>query len=185
MKFRAAAKPLLSQRYKIADVEDMGFPPHEKNENGVFRFDRDARQPRKGHMSTPPRTPNAREAVSGREGEAERTRKPMRQYPPKLLARILFVLLLSFLDAFFTLYLLHMGAVETNPVMAFFLEFGPAVFMVAKYGITVICVAVMLIGPIHMGEKGEKLADRLFYFLAGAFEIVILWELYMIFFGFG
>jgi hypothetical protein len=147
-------------------------------------------------MSPPPRTPNAREAVPNRESEAagqstesfreaERTRKPARRYPPKLLARILFVLLLSFLDAFFTLYLLHMGAVETNPVMAFFLEFGPAVFMIAKYGITVICVAVMLLGPIHMGEKGEKLADRLFYFLAGAFEIVILWELYMIFFGFG
>lgn len=145
-------------------------------------------------MSTPPRTPNTRQPVPDREsnagdesagssGKAERTRKPARQYPHKLLARILFVLLLSFLDAFFTLYLLHMGAVETNPVMAFFLEFGPRVFMVAKYGITAVCVAVMLLGPIHMGEKGEKLANRLFYFLAGAFEIVILWELYMIFFG--
>lgn len=147
-------------------------------------------------MDTPTPTPNAREAVPERENEiadestdsthkAKRTRKPGRQYPPKLLARILFVLLLSFLDAFFTLYLLHMGAVETNPVMAFFLQFGPAVFMVAKYGITVICVAAMLLGPLHMGEKGEKLADRLFYFLAGAFEIVILWELYLIFFGVG
>jgi hypothetical protein len=163
-------------------------------ENGVFRFQRTARKPRKIHMSTSPRTPNAREAVPDREGEAGgqaaespreagRIRKPGRQYPSKLLARILFVLLLSFLDAFFTLYLLHMGAVETNPVMAFFLEFGPAVFMIAKYGITVLCVAAMLLGPIHMGEKGEKLADRLFYFLAGAFEIVILWELYLIFFG--
>ncbi|MFP4033532.1 MAG: DUF5658 family protein, partial [Desulfococcaceae bacterium] len=131
-------------------------------------------------MPAPPRTPHARETVPDRKTDAadesaastrhvRSNRKPMRQYPPKLLARILFVLLLSFLDAFFTLYLLHMGAVETNPVMAFFLQFGPAVFMVAKYGITVICVAAMLLGPLHMGDKGEKLGDRLFYFLAGAF----------------
>ena len=43
-----------------------------------------------------------------------------RQYPPRLLAYILFVILLSFLDAFFTLCLLYLGAAEINPVMAFF-----------------------------------------------------------------
>lgn len=106
-----------------------------------------------------------------------------RRYPHWLLARILFVLLLSFLDAFFTLYLLHLGAAEINPVMAFFLRFGPAVFMAAKYGITAVCVIVMLVGAMHLGDRGDRLANRLFYFLAGAFEIVILWELYLLFFG--
>jgi hypothetical protein len=135
---------------------------------------REANEDRPDHPFAPARPPERRKPGAPPGG---------RRYPAWLLARILFVLLLSFLDAFFTLYLLHMGAAEINPVMAVFLGFGPAVFMAAKYGITAVCVIVMLVGAMHMGAGGDRLANRLFYFLAGAFEIVIVWELYLLFFG--
>lgn len=105
----------------------------------------------------------------------------MRRYSARLLAYILIILLLSCLDAIFTLYLLHLGAAETNPVMTFFLSFGPKVFMIAKYGITVVCVLVILFGATHMNKRGDRLADRMFYLLACAFGIVIAWELYLLF----
>ena len=106
-----------------------------------------------------------------------------RRYPTRLLAYILIILLLSCLDAFFTLHLLDIGAAETNPVMAFFLCFGPTVFMIVKYGITAVCVLVILFGTIRMGEKKKQLADRLFCLLVVAYGIVIIWELYLMFFG--
>lgn len=106
-----------------------------------------------------------------------------RRYPARLLLYILVILLLSCLDAFFTLHLIALGAAETNPVMAFFLCFGPTVFMIVKYGITAICVLVILFGAIRMGEKKKQLADRLFCLLVAAYGIVITWELYLMFFG--
>lgn len=104
-----------------------------------------------------------------------------KHYSARLLFYILFVILLSFLDAFFTLLLLYLGAAEINPVMAFFLQFGPTAFMAAKYTITAVCVTVMILGATRMGKAGNRLADRLFLFLAAAFGIVIVWELYLLF----
>jgi len=106
-----------------------------------------------------------------------------RRYSARLLLYILVVLLLSCLDAFFTLYLLYLGAAETNPVMAFFLSFGPGVFMIAKYGITVFCVLIMLFGAIHMGQERNRMVGLLFSFLVCAFGIAITWEVYLLFFA--
>lgn len=101
---------------------------------------------------------------------------------PRLLLYILTVMLLSCLDAIFTIYLLNLGAAEINPVMAFFLSFGPAVFMLVKYVLTFLCVLVILLGAAHMSDKKNQLVDRLFCFLVCAFGIVIFWELYLILF---
>ena len=104
-----------------------------------------------------------------------------KHYSPRLFAYIFFIILLSLLDAFFTLRLLYLGAAEINPVMAFFLQFGPTAFMAAKYILTAVCVVVMILGATRMGKAGNRLADRLFLFLAGSFGIVIAWELYLLF----
>lgn len=106
-----------------------------------------------------------------------------RRYPPRLLGYILIVLLLSCLDAIFTIYLIELGATEINPVMSFFLSFGPVAFILAKYVITVFCVLIILLGATHMNNRKNQIVDRLFYFLVSAFGIVIFWELYLIFFG--
>lgn len=101
---------------------------------------------------------------------------------PKVFSKIIFILLLSILDAYFTLYLLSHGAAEINPVMAFFIQFGKGTFFGAKYLLTSISVIVLLL-PDRLGLFGFQIPRRtIFYTIAGAFELVILWELYLIFF---
>ena len=58
------------------------------------------------------------------------------RYPAGLLVVILGILFLSLTDAFLTLNLIEHGASEINPVMAYFLEKGPFLFTVVKYGLT-------------------------------------------------
>ena len=53
--------------------------------------------------------------------------------------------------------------------------------MAAKYIITAACVMIMIIGATRMGKAGNRLTDRLFFFLAGSYGIVIVWELYLLF----
>ena len=103
-----------------------------------------------------------------------------RVYPPRILARILFILLLSILDARFTLYLIAHGAAEVNPMMAFFLRRGAWAFVAVKVILTGLAVTILLLD--HDGTiRGTRTPTRLvFYFFVGAFEIVILWELYLI-----
>ncbi len=51
---------------------------------------------------------------------------------------MLSIILLSLLDAFFTLKLVTIGAAsEFNPVMNFFLNMGPVPFLLIKYALTV------------------------------------------------
>ena len=104
-------------------------------------------------------------------------------YCPRVLLYILVVLLLSWLDAVLTIYLLGLGATEVNPVMAFFLSYGPVVFMLAKSGLTILFVPVMLFGATRLSKRHNHILEHLFYFLVCAFGIVIFWELYLIFFG--
>ncbi len=100
----------------------------------------------------------------------------------KIFAKIIFILLLSILDAYFTLYLLSHGAAEINPVMAFFVQFGKGAFFGTKYLLTSISVIILLL-PDHLRLFGFHIPRRtIFYTIAGVFEVVILWELYLIFF---
>ena len=55
------------------------------------------------------------------------------QYRPALLVPIVLIIALSIVDAFLTLFLIDHGAREINPVMAYFLKFGPLTFMSVKY----------------------------------------------------
>lgn len=101
---------------------------------------------------------------------------------PRTLAKILFVLLLSILDGYFTLYLLSHGAAEINPIMAFFVQFGKWPFFAAKYLLTAFSVVVLLL-PDHLRLFGFKIHRKaIFLSIVGIFELVILWELYLIFF---
>jgi hypothetical protein len=55
------------------------------------------------------------------------------------------ILILSVVDAFLTLRLLSMGAVEVNPFMALFVGGNAAVFASLKMAITGVCVALMVL----------------------------------------
>ena len=53
-------------------------------------------------------------------------------YSPGLFFAIVSILFLCVIDALLTLFLLDHGAYEINPVMAYFLKFGPYTFLAFK-----------------------------------------------------
>lgn len=61
-------------------------------------------------------------------------------YHPRLFALVIGVMLLSMTDAFFTLTLLSRGAIETNPIMDYFLNIGVSAFVISKMVLTGSCV---------------------------------------------
>ena len=103
------------------------------------------------------------------------------RYSAKLLAAILLILLFSVLDSFFTLFLTGHGSDELNPVMAYFLNLSPWAFIIVKYILTCSGVTVLLVFHHFYYPKFNVYAGRFFLYIAGAFTIVIIWELYLVF----
>ena len=90
------------------------------------------------------------------------------------------ILFLCALDALLTLYLLNHGAYEVNPVMAFFLKFGPYTFFTSKYLLTIIPVIVLLMFR-NINLRMIKISTRsVLYIMAVFYIVVVAWELYLI-----
>ena len=104
------------------------------------------------------------------------------RYSSHLFAAIVAILLLSVLDALLTLHLIGKGSTEMNPVMSYFLRFGPIVFMGAKYFLTCFGVVILLLLRNVVRKRSITHAQNLFSYIIGAFTTVIVWELYLIFF---
>ena len=104
------------------------------------------------------------------------------RYSSNLFAAIVAILLLSILDALLTLYLIDNGSTELNPVMSYFLRYGPIVFMTAKYLLTCIGVVILLLFGNVLRKRSLIHTRHLFTYIIGAFTTVIVWELYLIFF---
>jgi hypothetical protein len=67
------------------------------------------------------------------------------KHGPRLVGIILVMVILSVIDAFLTLELIHRGATEVNPVMAYYLSHGPLVFFLVKYFLTAASILLVLI----------------------------------------
>jgi len=104
------------------------------------------------------------------------------RYSSKLFAAIVLILLLSVLDALLTLYLIDRGSTELNPVMSYFLKYGPFVFMGAKYFLTCMGVVILLLFRNALRKRSVTHAQNIFSYIIGAFTTVIVWELCLIFF---
>ncbi len=101
-------------------------------------------------------------------------------YSPKIFYAVTLVLGLSVTDALLTLWLLNAGAQEMNPVMAYFLNFGPNVFLFVKYLLTSTAVViVVLLNYICIFRVRFQMYHLLKYF-AGCFAAVVLWEIVLI-----
>ena len=100
----------------------------------------------------------------------------------KVFSIIIAVILLSVTDALLTLYLIHNGATEINPIMVYFLKYGPLPFFVAKYLLTTASVVLLLIYQNAHIFRTKIRAKFLFVFFFIFFASVVLWELYLIFF---
>ena len=100
-------------------------------------------------------------------------------YSPRIFAVIIAVLFLSLMDAILTLILISHGAVELNPVMAFFLAKSDSAFLIAKYLLTAgSVVIVVLINYVFIRIFRSHVRDLLVYF-AGCFALVVAWELFL------
>jgi hypothetical protein len=104
------------------------------------------------------------------------------RYDPKLFAAIMTILMLSIFDALLTLYLIDSGSFELNPVMAYFLEYGPLPFFVAKYFLTITGVVILLIFKNAFLTRAKINTRSLFSFIIVAFTMVIFWQLFLILF---
>ena len=104
------------------------------------------------------------------------------RYSSSLFAAIVAILLLSVLDALLTLHLIGRGSNEMNPVMSYFLEYGPFAFMGAKYFLTCFGVVILLLFRNVLRKRSITHAQHIFSYIIGAFASVIVWELYLIFF---
>jgi hypothetical protein len=98
-----------------------------------------------------------------------------------LFALIALILVFSLMDAFFTLILVDHGATELNPLMAFYLNIGPAVFIMVKYGMTSLSIFVLLVSSNNSSISHKICTSSLFLMICLTVAAVIPWQLYLIF----
>ena len=115
---------------------------------------------------------------------AEDRKKPhaIDRFGSKIMAAMLFCICLSLLDAILTLFLISRGAVEINPVMAYFLDCGVFVFFMVKYVFTCAGLFIILIYKNCYLFGTMVQAKVLFVAIAIPYLCVINWELYLILF---
>jgi hypothetical protein len=75
------------------------------------------------------------------------------RYGHGLLIPLFLILLLSILDAYFTILLIERGAQEINPLMNFLIEQGYMRFFLVKYLLTALAVLVFCVCKNHLITK--------------------------------
>lgn len=88
-------------------------------------------------------------------------------------------LILSTLDAFFTLQLLHLGSEELNPFMDYFLQKDAQLFFVVKFFITAFCIIFLI---MHKKFRLFKVISgyHLLFFCFVAYGLLVSYELSML-----
>jgi len=103
------------------------------------------------------------------------------RHSAKTFALILMIIMLSILDAIFTLKLINEGAAELNPIMAYYLNQGPLVFFWVKYSLT--CGSLLL---VFLNQHAYILRNKvpmkvLYLVLIIPYTLVVQWELYLLY----
>lgn len=102
------------------------------------------------------------------------------QYRQSLFGVILVILLLSVVDAILTLFLINHGAIEVNPIMAFYIDLGPYTFLSVKYGLTSVGLIVLLISKNIFLRSMRVETGTFLYVILAAFIGVVSWQLFLI-----
>ena len=103
------------------------------------------------------------------------------QYSSILFGAIVVFLLLNIIDGWLTLFLLDHGATEINPIMAYFLNFGPLTFMSVKYFLACYSVIILVIFNNVFLKKIKIYTRSLFSYTIGVFMLIVAWELFLTF----
>jgi hypothetical protein len=101
------------------------------------------------------------------------------RYPRPLLIVIIVVLFLSLLDALLTLLLIAQGASELNPVMHYYLGHGPQIFLLVKYGLTVLSVMIIVIAKEPISAR-YRISTGILHAFAAFFGGVVIWVFYLL-----
>lgn len=104
---------------------------------------------------------------------------PLDRYDTTLFGLFMLILALSLTDAFLTLELLRRGAVEVNPIMAYYLGLGPQVFVSVKYLLTALPLILLLFLKDRFSHRYGS-GYLLPCVAAAGFGTVVLWELYLL-----
>jgi hypothetical protein len=132
-------------------------------------------------------TPSVRFFLRGGRREANRRQADKNKlfcfdrYSQSLFGAIVLILFLSVADALLTLLLTGHGAIEINPVMAYYLNIGPYTFLTVKYLLTCLAVVILLLCQNIFLRTIKIYTRSLFYVIIGAFFSVILWQFYLIY----
>ena len=124
--------------------------------------------------------------VNGRRELARREEDKIRyfffdRYNQRIFAAITSNLMLSIFDALLTLILIERGSSELNPVMAYFLQYGPLPFIISKYLLTSLGIVILLIFKNVLINKINMYTHSLFICVIFTFSTVIVWELFLLF----
>ena len=101
-------------------------------------------------------------------------------HSPKSLIVILLIVLLSITDAYLTLHLTSRGAVELNPIMAYYLDHSPLAFFGMKYLLTCASIIVILMIKDFYLFKTRVQGKVIFVFHLIVLSSVVQWELYLL-----
>ena len=102
------------------------------------------------------------------------------QYHQSLFGVIVFILFLSVVDAILTLFLINHGAIEVNPIMAFYLDFGPYTFLSVKYGLTSVGLLILLVFKNIFLRSMRVETGTFLYVILAAFLGVVSWQIFLI-----
>ena len=89
------------------------------------------------------------------------------------------IILMSLMDALFTLNLLSLGAEEINYFMKVLIEYGASLFLTVKLSATS-CGVVLLVAFARFKLGGLLRVRRVLEILCGVYGCLIVWELYLL-----
>ena len=115
-----------------------------------------------------------------RRDEDRRKWRYVDRYQQSLFGVIVIILFLSVIDAILTLVLINHGAMEINPVMAYYLGLGPYAFLFVKYALTSAGLVVLVVFRGRFIASQWLKADVLLYVILAAFLGVVSWEIYLV-----
>jgi len=98
----------------------------------------------------------------------------------RTLISIFLIVLLTILDALFTLDLVRKGATELNPVMAFYLNYSPVAFFGVKYLLTSASIFLILANKNVYLFNTRIQAKSLCVLFAVFLTLTVQWEIYLI-----
>jgi len=97
------------------------------------------------------------------------------RYNVRYLVLIISILILCFLDAYLTLLLLQVGAIELNPYMLFFIKKDVVLSMVVKYVMTATALIIILVHKNFRVFGGLRVRNLIYAILA-VYSGLVLFE---------